>query len=295
MNLLQAIVLGVVQGLTEFLPISSSAHLVVVPWLLGWDEPGLAFDAALHLGTLVAVLCYFWRELLGMVMALPIALTRPRSLLRDLDPGRGWDAAAADANGSARLALLVAIGTLPGLIAGVVGQGAIDDLYHGDGISAGAIAAIAVALMLLGLLLWVAEGAAAQQRRIGHLTWRDAVTIGLAQATALVPGVSRSGATITAGLFQGLHRADAARFSFLLGVPIIAAAGSKGLLDIVGDGLSRHDLGLLAVGVVTSAIVGFAAIWGLLQFLQRSTTRVFTLYRLGLGLFLLALLAGGFR
>ena len=297
MSMLEAIVLGMVQGLTEFLPISSSAHLIVVPWLLGWDEPGLAFDAALHLGTLAAVLGYFWREILAMIRAIPTALTRPRSLLRDLDPGRGWDAAAVDANADARLALLVAIGTVPGLVAGVVGQGAIDDLYHGDGsaVRVGAIVAIALAMMLLGALLWFAERAAAHQRRIAHLTWRDAVTIGFAQATALLPGVSRSGATITAGLFQGMQRADAARFSFLLGVPIIAAAGMKGLLDVLGDGLASSDVGVLLAGVTTSAIVGFVAIWGLLRFLQRSSTLVFVVYRLGLGLLLLGLLAGGFR
>lgn len=227
MSVLQAIVLGIVQGLTEFLPISSSAHLIIVPWLFGWDEPGLAFDAAVHVGTLTAVLAYFWRDLLRMARALPRALRRPRALLRDPDPGHGWDAAAVDANAEARLALLIAIATVPGLLAGFFGQGAIERFFHDSDTRGRAITVSACLLIALGGLLWAAERSGAYQRRIGHLTWRDAVTIGLAQATALLPGISRSGATITAGLFQGLHRADAARFSFLLGVPLTAGAAAK--------------------------------------------------------------------
>ncbi len=296
MSLLQAIVLGLVQGLTEFLPISSSAHLIVVPWLLGWEEPGLAFDAALHLGTLTAVLAYFWRDIVGMLIVLPRALRHPRALLRDLDPGRGWDAAAAGANADARLALLIALGTLPGLVAGIVGQGAIDAFYHPDGgVPPRVIVAIAVATILLGALLWAADRSAAHQRRLGHLTWRDAVAIGLAQATALIAGVSRSGATITAGLFQGLARADAARFSFLLGIPIIAAAGVKGLLDALQEGMGGAELRVFVAGIVVSGMSGFAAIWGLLRYLQRSNTNVFVLYRFAFGLLLLLLVAAGFR
>ncbi len=296
MNLLHAIILGIVQGLTEFLPVSSSAHLIIVPWLFDWEEPGLAFDAALHLGTLLAVLAYFWRDLLGMLLALPRAVTRPRALLRDLDPAHGWDAASADANAEARLALLIAVGTVPGLIAGLVGEGAIDDFYHpGDTTPHRAIVAIAIALILLGALLWVAERAAAHQRRIGHLTWHDTLTIGLAQATAVVPGVSRSGSTITAGLFQGLRRVDAARFSFLLGVPIIAAAGAKGLLDILQAGLGGGDLGIVLVAIAVSALTGFAAIWALLRYLQHANTTIFTLYRIGVGLLLLFLVVAGVR
>jgi len=296
MSLLQAIVLGLVQGLTEFLPISSSAHLILVPWLLDWEEPGLAFDAALHLGTLGAVLIYFWRDLLGMVVALPRVIRQPRALLRDPDPLRGWNAASVDANANARLALLIAIGTVPGVIAGLFSQRAIEAFYHPGGITpTRAIVAIAIALMLLGSLLWIAERMAAHQRRINHLTWRDAVTIGLAQAAALVPGVSRSGATITAGLFQGLHRADAARFAFLLGVPITAAAGTKGLLDTIQAGMSGNELQIFLVGMLTSAIAGFIAIWGLLRFLQRSSTVAFVFYRYGLGLLVLSLIVAGIR
>lgn len=282
MTVWQAIVYGIVQGLTEFLPVSSSAHLLIVPWLLGWESPGLAFDAALHLGTLGAVIVYFWRDLIGMVIAFPRAITRPAATLRSCDPG--------DFLG--RLALLILLGTIPGLMAGLLGQDAIDALYHPVGVSPDrVIVAVAVALMALALLLYWAERAARHVRDLESLTVRDAAIIGLAQAAALIPGVSRSGSTITAGLFRGLNRADAARFSFLLGSPIIAAAGAKGLLDVLTSGLDAGQLGVFAVGLATSAIAGFAAIWGLIRYLQRASTAVFIVYRIVLGLVLLTLVA----
>ncbi len=296
MNELQAIVLGLVQGLTEFLPISSSAHLIIVPWLFGWETPGIAFDAAVHLGTMMAVIVYFRRELLAMVMALPLALRHPVALLRAPDPARPRTVSSPERDQEARLALLIAIGTVPGVIAGLIGQDAIAAFYHpGGGVPARAIVMVAIALMALAALLWVAERSAAHQRRMTHLTWRDAVTIGLAQAAALIPGVSRSGATLTAGLFQGLNRADAARFSFLLGVPIVAAAGGKGLYDAFSAGMDGDQIRIFAAGMITSGLAGFAAIWWLLRYLQRSSTRIFILYRFGLGLFLLSLVLTGFR
>jgi undecaprenyl-diphosphatase len=269
-----------VQGLTEFLPVSSSAHLLVVPWLLGWESPGLAFDAALHLGTLAAVLVYFWRDLLAMALALPRAIQRPRAILRSHDP----------ADIMPRLALLIVLGTVPGLGAGLLGEGTIDAVYHPDGVAPDAvIVAIAVALIALALLLLVAEHVARHVRGMDSLALRDAVIIGLAQALALIPGVSRSGATITAGLFRGLTRADAARFSFLLGAPIVAAAGAKGLLDTLTSGLDAGQLGVFAVGLAASALAGFAAIWGLLRYLQRASTAVFIVYRIVLGIVLIVL------
>lgn len=280
MTVWQAIVLGVVQGLTEFLPVSSSAHLLVVPWLLGWESPGLAFDAALHLGTLAAVLVYFWRDLLAMALALPRAIRRPDAILRSHDP----------VDVMPRLALLIALGTVPGLIAGLLGAEAIDAVYHPRGVAPdGVILAIAVASITLALLLLVAERTAQHVRGIDSLTVRDTVIIGLAQTLALIPGVSRSGATITAGLFRGLTRADAARFSFLLGAPIIAAAGAKGLLETLTAGLDAGQLVVFAIGVAASALAGFAAIWGLLRYLQRATTAVFIAYRIVLGIALIVL------
>jgi undecaprenyl-diphosphatase len=278
----QAIVLGIVQGLTEFLPVSSSAHLLVVPWLLGWESPGLAFDAALHLGTLAAVLVYFWRDLLAMALALPRAIRRPYAILRSQEP----------TDVMARLALLIALGTVPGLIAGVLGEGAIDAIYHPGGVAPDrVIVMIAVALIALALLLLAAERAARHVWGMASLTVRDTVVIGLVQALALIPGVSRSGATITAGLFRGLTRADAARFSFLLGAPIVAAAGAKGLLDTLRSGLDAGQLGVFAIGLAASALAGFAAIWGLLRYLQRASTAVFIVYRIVLGIVLIVFVA----
>lgn len=289
MTVIQAIVLGLVQGLTEFLPISSSAHLLVVPWLLGWESPGLAFDAALHLGTLAAVVVYFRDDLLRMLRALPQAIADPLGTLRGPRPGRRD-------NPDARLALLIAIGTIPGGLAGLLAESAVSDLYHGEGGTAdAAIVAIALALMVLALLLFLAEKSARHVRGLTMVRLPDAIVVGLAQALALVPGVSRSGATLTAGLFLGLRRADAARFSFLLGVPVVAAAGLKGLLESVQAGFGLGGLPIFLLGIVVSALSGFAAIWWLLRYLQRESTLVFVVYRLGLGLLLLLLVAVGFR
>jgi undecaprenyl-diphosphatase len=278
----QAIVLGIVQGLTEFLPVSSSAHLLVVPWLLGWESPGLAFDAALHLGTLAAVIVYFWRDLVAMTLAFPRAMQRPGAILRSDNP----------ADVMSRLSLLIALGTVPGLAAGLLGAATIDAVYHPSGVAPDAvIVAVAAALIVLALLLLWAERAARHVRGMDNLTVRDAAIIGLAQAAALIPGVSRSGATITAGLFRDLTRVDAARFSFLLGVPIIAAAGAKGLLDMLTSGLDAGQLGVFAVALAASALAGFAAIWGLLRYLQRASTAIFIIYRIALGILLLVLVA----
>ncbi len=282
MSLLQAIVLGIVQGLTEFLPISSSAHLIVVPWLLGWESPGLAFDAALHLGTLTAVIVYFWRDLLGMALSLPRALRQPAAILRSTS----------DSDLMPRLALLIVIGTVPAAVIGYFGESVIDAAYHPAGVTPDRIiVAIAMALIALALFMFVAERMARHARGLNSIRVADAWMIGLAQAAALIPGVSRSGSTITAGLFRGLTRADAARFSFLLGSPIVAVAGAKGLLEIVTSGLDAAQLGIFAVGLATSALAGFAAIWGLLRYLQRASTIVFVIYRIVLGLVLIALVA----
>ncbi len=290
MNLFQAIVLGLVQGLTEFLPVSSSAHLIIVPWLFGWPEPGLAFDAALHLGTLAAVLVYFRHELLGMARAVPLALAQPGRLLRAPAPGDRPSPQEQDA----RLLWLLAIATVPGAVAGLLGERAIDRLFHGEhGPSGTSVIAVAVAMMALGALLWAADRTAAHMRRIAHLGWQDALTIGLAQALAVIPGVSRSGATITAGLFDGLRREDAARFSFLLGVPIIALAGAKGLLDTAQAGLGAGEAAFFAVGMLVSALSGFAAISGLLRFLQHRSMGVFVAYRFAVGLLLVLLVLAG--
>jgi undecaprenyl-diphosphatase len=276
----QAIVLGIVQGLTEFLPISSSGHLVIFPWLLDWETPGLAFDAALHLGTLLAVIAYFFKDIVRMVKAIPYALTNSRTLL---------DRSAEDDEHpqfEARLGWLIAIATLPGLVAGILLQGTIDDIFHADEMSDRAIATIATMLIVVGIVLWLAERVATRRAIIGNMRWTDSLMIGAAQALALIPGTSRSGATITAGLFRGLTRADAARFSFLAGMPLVLAAGLKSVYDAVEAGMSSQDIQLFLAGGISAALVGFLTIFSLLRFLQRNSTTVFVIYRIAFGLFL---------
>ena len=292
MSLLEAILLGVLQGITEFLPISSSAHLIVARWLFDMDEPSLAFDAALHLGTLLAIFSYFWRDLLALIMAIPRALQDPEGFVRNPDPT--WIRTAPPRDQQARLGVLICIATVPAALAGLFGQEALDDYFRGDTHRTRAIATIALLMIGLALLLWAAERAAAHHRKLHHMTWQDAVMIGLAQATALLPGVSRSGSTITTGLFQGLARADAARFSFLLGTPITLAGGTKAIIDALSEGISGSEAIHLIAGAATSAAVGYLAIWWLLKLLQHASTAVFIVYRIAFGIVLLFLLATGF-
>ncbi len=285
MEIWQAIVLGIVQGLTEFLPISSSGHLIIFPWLLDWESAGLAFDAAVHLGTLAAVVVYFRREILRMIAAIPHALSNPIGLLVESPDGDHAQ------NADARLGLLIVVATLPGLVLGVLFEGAIDEFFHTEESSDRAIATIATMLIVVGLVLYLAERLSKRGKTIGRMVWLDAVIIGLAQALALIPGTSRSGATITAGLFRGLNRADAARFSFLAGMPLILGAGSKSVFEVIQEGMSGHEVALFMAGGVSAAIVGFFTIWGLLRFLERRSTLVFVVYRILFGISLFVLLA----
>jgi undecaprenyl-diphosphatase len=270
MTVVQAIVLGLVQGTTEFLPISSIAHLRVVPALLGWSDPGAAFSAVIQLGTLAAVLAYFGHDIWSMT----------RAVIRGLAVGRPW------AKQEARLAWFILLGTLPIAVCGVVFKrfivGELRSLY-----------VIAGSLIVLGILLWIAEKRAAFRREVADIGWVDSQVIGLAQALALIPGSSRSGTTITAAMFLGLTREAAARFSFLLGVPAIGAAGLFELRDVVNHGLGGAGLSSLLIGNLTSAISGYLAIDLLLRYLRTRTTHVFVWYRIGLGLLLLGLLAAG--
>jgi undecaprenyl-diphosphatase len=279
----QAIILGVVQGLTEFLPISSSGHLIIFPWLFGWETSDLSFDASLHLGTLVAVITYFWRDIIAMIVAIPVAIRNPVGILRgDADNPRHADA---------RLGLLIAVATIPGLIAGILFESRIEEVFHSEENSTTAIATIATMLIVVGIVMWVAERVGRRDHHLLRMKWVDALVIGAAQALALIPGTSRSGATITAGLFRGLERADAARFSFLAGMPLILGAGMLSLVDAIQEGADSGDLALYLLGGVAAALVGFVTIWGLLRFLQRQSTFVFTVYRIVFGLFLLLMLA----
>src|SRR5262245_34426797 len=211
MTIIQAIVLGAIQGATEFLPISSTAHLILFPWFMGWPDPGLSFDVALHLGTLVALLIYFRSEWIALASS---ALNLVRG--RTSDP-------------NARLALYIIIGTIPGALAGVLFESAVENALRSPLV-------IATALVALALVLVIAELKGRRKKGIDDISGTDAISVGLAQALALVPGVSRSGVTITAGLFRGMKRDAAARFSFFLSTPIIAGAAGKKLIDVLRDG-----------------------------------------------------------
>jgi undecaprenyl-diphosphatase len=258
----QAAILGLVQGLTEFLPISSTAHLIVVPQLLGWNDPFIvsaAFDVMLHMGTLVALLVYFWRDLLRLLGAWLTSI-RDRSI--GADPDR-------------RLAWLLFVTVIPGALLGAFGE-SFFDTYFREPVRLLFIAAL---LLIGGLILALAELVGRRSRDLTDLRWRDAAVIGVAQAFALFPGISRSGITIAAGLFLGLKREPAARFSFLMATPIIAGAGLWKARELLGGGLAETAVLPLIVGLVTSALAGLAAIAFLLAFLRRRSTSVFIGYR----------------
>lgn len=266
----QALILGVVQGITEFLPISSIAHLRVVPALLGWPDPGAAFSAVIQLGTLAAVLVYFAADM----------RTMGRAVLRGLADGRPWG------KQEARLAWFILIGTIPIGVCGVAFKRYIMGEWR-------SLFVISGSLIVLGILLWVAEKTATFRREVRHIGWVDSQLIGLAQALALIPGSSRSGTTMTAAIFLGLTREAAARFSFLLGIPAIGAAGLFELRDLLKHGVGDAGLSSLMIATLTSAVSGYLAIDLLLRYLRTRTTQVFVWYRIGLGLLLLSLLAAG--
>jgi undecaprenyl-diphosphatase len=247
-NLLQSVVLGIVQGLTEFLPISSSAHLILVPYFLGWPDPGLAFDVALHLGTLIGVLAYFWKDF--------------------------WDMLVVPAERKTIGFLLVA--TIPGAVAGLLFEHKIETIFRSPFL-------IAWALILLGVLLALADRLWTGDKKVSDLTWMTAAVIGLSQALALVPGVSRSGITITTALALGFERREAARFSFLMSAPIIAGAGLLKFHAI----MSSPDKIALGAGFACSALAGFFAIWALMRYVQTRSYMPFAVYRWILGLFVL--------
>jgi len=272
MQIIQTIILGIVQGLTEFIPVSSSAHLVIVPWLFGWNDPlfrSLGFDVALHLGTLTALIVFFWKDWVRIVGAWFKSVGQ---LKIGEDPDR-------------KMAWFIIVACIPGGVAGVLLQGRIEALFHpaGSPILAGSMIAMAVIIALLGALLLLADRLAKHERAMGAMRWKDAILIGLSQALAIFPGVSRSGATITAGLALGLERESAARFSFLLSAPIIAGAGAKSLYDFIRGlgqaGTEAAGLGLIAVGFVAAAVSGFFCIKILLSFLQKHTAKSFVFYR----------------
>lgn len=270
MTLFQGIVLATVQGLTEFLPISSTAHLVLVPWFFGWHDPGLTYDLVLHAGTLFALLAYFartWWELLGIALrsGTHVLVSRPNQ-----------GAFIGGQRNSALLQVLV-VATLPAAVAGYVLEVYAETVFRSPVVIAGMLVGV-------GLLMWVADRRPALTRRVETLGLRDALVIGMAQAVAIIPGTSRAGITIAAALFRNLTRESAAQFSFLLATPIIAGATISEGLEIWASGLPTGVSGWdLLVGFVVSAVAGYAAITFLLRYLQVRTLNVFIAYRLTLG------------
>jgi undecaprenyl-diphosphatase len=262
-----ALVLGIVQGLTEFLPISSTAHLKVVPVLLGWGDPGVAVTAVIQLGSIVAVILYFRQDLAAVLHG----ISRAFRLGQWKEP-------------SARLGLAMAIGTMPIVLAGL----AIKLFWPGYESSAlRGIASIGIVSIVMALLLALAEKLGQRSRDLARVRPIDGVWVGLAQTLALIPGVSRSGSTLTAALFDGWERSAAARFSFLLGIPAITLAGLVELKSAFAADSALGPVPLL-VGIVSAAVVSWLAIAWLLRFLQNHSTWVFVAYRLGFGAFLLA-------
>lgn len=266
-NLFQAVVLGMVQGLTEFLPISSTAHLKVVPVILGWGDPGVAFTAVIQLGSIAAVLWYFWSDLRQIITGAISAIARSDYNSQDF-----------------RLALGIALGTIPILFFGLLIKVLIPDF---DNSPVRSLGAIAIASIVMSLLLGLAEKVGRHKRNFDELGVKDGIWMGLAQALALIPGVSRSGSTLTAGLFAGLERATAARFSFLLGIPAITLAGLVELIPALNAGIGNGELLTILVGVISAAIFSYIAIAWLLRYLQTQNTWIFVWYRLAFGIAIL--------
>lgn len=265
MEIHQAVILAIVQGLTEFLPISSSAHLALAPWILGWKDQGLTFDIAMHFGTLAAVVVYFFRDWVQILAQ---------------GTGLRWGSDEA-LRRNPRLLWLLAAATVPVGVFGYAFKGHAEQEWRNPLV-------IATMLVSVGLLMWWAERAGRKVKDIGQVSAGDAMAIGLAQALAIVPGTSRSGITITAGLFRGLEREAAARFSFLLSTPAIAAAALKEFWDLQRSG-ERVEWGLFALGMCVSAVTGCLVIAFLLRFLRRHSLRFFVYYRIVFGIIVFAL------
>ncbi|HEY3393674.1 MAG TPA: undecaprenyl-diphosphatase UppP [Lacipirellulaceae bacterium] len=278
MGWIEIIVLAIVQGLTEFLPISSTAHLRIVPALLGWDDPGAPLSAVIQIGTLVAVLWYFWRDVVRILRAMIASLAAGKLALTP----------------DARLGWMIALGTLPIIVCGLAFKDSIETTLRSLYVIIAALAGVAVLLAVAEWWIVRRSKEGVEGREVQDVGLRDAVVVGFAQAAALVPGTSRSGATILGGLCCGLTREAAARFSFLLSIPSILAAGVFQLVEAREELLSSSmDAAKLGVALVVTAVVGYATIPWLLAYLRKRTTFVFIVYRLLLAVLLLWLLATG--
>ncbi|MGK7921649.1 MAG: undecaprenyl-diphosphate phosphatase [Trichodesmium sp.] len=273
LTIVQAVILGMVQGLTEFLPISSTAHLKVVPVALGWGDPGVAFTAVIQLGSIVSVVWYFWEDLTKITTGTYKSIVTSNYKSPDF-----------------KMAVGIALGTLPIVFFGLLIKIFIPDF---DNSPLRSTVAIAIASIVMALLLGIAEKVGRRKRNFEQLDTKDGILMGVAQALALIPGVSRSGSTITGGLFMGLERATAARFSFLLGLPAITLAGLVELKSLLDEGFGSVGLLPTIAGIISAIIFSYIAIAWLIKYLQTQDTWIFVWYRLGFGVLILVAIAGG--
>jgi undecaprenyl-diphosphatase len=267
LGLLEALVLGIVQGLTEFLPVSSSGHLVLLPAVAKWTSPPLVFDTTVHLATLIAVITVFWRDLLRLIVSWWQGLKRGRFL----------------ENADSRLAWWVILGTVPGILAGLFLGGVFESLFASTH-------AVGAFLLLTAPLLVLAEVLGRHHKNLPGMTWLDSLLVGIGQAAAIAPGLSRSGTTIAVGMLRGMTREAAVRFSFLLSVPIIAGAGLVQLFKLVGNGNTHVETMPLLVGFVAAAVCGYAAIRLLLAYLRKGPLYPFAVYCIVVGILALVFL-----
>jgi undecaprenyl-diphosphatase len=272
LDYVQVAILGVVQGVTELLPISSTAHMRIIPALLGWHDPGSAFSAAMQLAALAAVISYFWRDVHDVVHGSVTAIRQ-----RDFD------------SPPFRLAVAIVMATIPIGIAGI----ALSPLLNACGSPLRSLFIIGISCIAMAILLAIAELTCRHQRVMGHMWLHDALIVGIAQIGALIPGVSRSGSTLTAALFLNLKREEAARFSFLLGLPAIALAGFKELWMLSHAHIPLEAWSILGFGLIIASCSAFFAIWGLMKFLERFSTWPFVMYRALLGIFLIVAVSMG--
>jgi undecaprenyl-diphosphatase len=274
----QALIIGIIQGLTEFLPISSTAHIRIVPELLGWDDPGAAFTAVIQWGTLVAAILYFWRDIVSLTKA----------FLTETFSGKFCQSY------EAKLAWMIVLGTLPIVVLGLTFKKYIETSLRSLYYISASMVLLALALLLAEWLVKWRERRKYKEKGFSDLSWRDTLTVGFAQAVALIPGASRSGVTITGGLFVGMTRETAARYSFLLSLPAVFGAGVLELYkerhELLASGAAAWNL---VIATVVSGIVGYATIAFLLNYLKRHTTYLFVVYRVVVGGLLLALLLAG--
>jgi len=272
MTIIEAIVLGLVQGLTEFIPVSSTAHLLIVPSILGWGDPGAAVSAVIQFGTLLAAIIYFFRDIVRLIAGFFRGLITRRPLA-DVDSREAW---------------LVVIGTIPIVVLGLLFKKHIESTFRGLWI-------VTTMVIVVAILMQIAEWYAKRRtlRTFDEMTVADGVAIGLGQCLALIPGSSRSGSTIMPAIFRGIDRPTAARYSFLLSIP---AVGGAGVLELFKE---RHALGALgwtpiAVAIIVAFISGYASIWFLIRYLRSHTTHVFIYYRYALGIAMIAMLMTGY-